>query len=158
MALIVSLTSGGADIGSNKVDFGDIAVGADVTRDLYVRHDYTNKISDVTLFMGQLSGIYDGDFDAATDWAELLAWGDGAATDGAFLSQDAGSTFTQLKTGSLDSQANGQTVATSSGVATAGEIGTSEESHQQVKIHVPVGEDTGGVREFDFKAYYLYTS
>ena len=87
-----------------------------------------------------------------------LGWGDNAATDGIFLSQDSGSTFTQLKTGSLDSQTNGVTLATSSGVAVAGEIGTSEESHQQIKCHVPSGEDTGGVRQLDYNIYYLYTS
>ena len=158
MALIVSETSGGADVGTTKIDFGNIPVGADVTKDLYISHNYNNKITDVTLFFGQLSGTYDGDFDATTDWNELLSWGDNAVTDGAFLSQDSGSSFAQLKTGSLDAQANGVTVATSSGVSVAGEIATGEESHQQVKIHVPAGEDTGGVREFDFKVYYLYTS
>lgn len=157
MALIVSLTSGGADL-TTKVDFGDIAVGASSVQDLYIRHDYTNKITDVTLFFGQLSGTYDGNFDAATDWNELISWGDSAATDGVFLSQDAGTTFTQLKTGSLDTQVNGQTLATSSGVSTLGEIAPTEEAHVQVKVAVPAGEDTGGTREFDFKVYYLYTS
>ncbi len=158
MALIVSLTSGGSDIGTTPIDLGDIAVGADSTEDIYISHDYTNKISDVTLFNGQKTGTYGGDFSAATDWAEILGWGDNAATDGIFLSQDSGSTFTQLKTGSLDSQTNGVTLATSSGVAVAGEIGPSEESHQQIKCHIPSGEDTGGIRQIDYNIYYLYTS
>jgi len=155
MALIVSLTSGGADIGTTPIDLGDIAVGADSTKDIYIRHDYTNKITDVTLFFGQKTGTYSGDFDAATDWAEVVGWGDNASTDGMFLSQDNGSTFTQLKTGSLDAQANGVLV---SNTATVGEIAAGEESHQQIKCHIPSGEDTGGVRQLDINIYYLYTS
>ena len=161
MALIVSTTAGGADLAGAKVDFGNVVPGASATKDLYIRNTYTNKVTDVRLYFAKLSGTYDGAADADTDWSELVAWGNAATTDGLFLNQNASSpSWTQLKDGSLDSDANSETLSTDSGVATAGEIagGGAEEAHIQEKFAVPADEDTGGSRQWDLVIAYSYTS
>jgi len=161
MAVIVALTQGGNDIGTDKVDFGNVVPGGESIKDLYIRNTYTNKITDVRLYFAQLSGTYDGDADASSDWSELLAWGDAASTDGLFLNQNAGSpAWTQLKTGSLDNDSNSVALSTDSGVANAGEIagGGTEEAHIQEKIVAPANEDTGGSRQWDLVIAYSYTS
>ena len=161
MALIVSTTSGGADLAGAKVDFGNVVPGSSAIRELYIRNTYTNKVTNVRFYFAQLSGTYDGAADPATDWAELKAWGDAAATDGVFLNQNATTpAWVQLKTGSLDSDANSVALSVDSGVAVAGEIagGGTEEAHIQEKFAVPAGEDTGGSRQWDLVIAYSYTS
>jgi len=163
MALIVSLASGGADVGSTKIDYGDITVGNSGQQTLYMRNTYNNNITNVTLYFAE-AATYTGNASAALDFAELQDWASATPDDstgnvgnGLMLSQDGGSNYSQLKLGTLDSQANGEAI---SGGATPGEIagGGTEELSSLYKVAVPAGEADGGERDFDLNIYYRYTS
>jgi hypothetical protein len=158
MAVIISTTSGGADVGTTKVDFGQVSPGANATANLYIRNTYTNKITNARFYFAQLtSSTYDGSATAADDFTELQAWGDGGANDGVGISQDGGTNYDRLTGSTMKDDASSVQLTAS---ATAGEIagGGGEEVNIIEKFAVPAAEDTGGTRQWDLVFAYDFTS
>lgn len=178
--VIWSLTNGGDAISTN-LDYGLTLSNGQTgsSQTLYLRHDGTNPITDVGLFVRQYSATYTGDATAATDFSELLAWGDGSASEdfgGLQINQDAtggfpsgswpafpdsdigeGSTF---RTGVGDSELNAISLSTATG-ATAAEtlqVGSTPNVRFATRIKVPTSEDTTGIRQWDLVIKYTFTS
>ena len=180
MAITVtfSLTNGGAAI-SSAIDHGSLGNG-DVgsATELFVRHDGANPITNAGFYVREYSGTYSGTFSAASDLAELLAWGDGATANafgGLMINFDAinayaaswptydnkspGSSYV-FRTSIGDSEANALVLPTSTGVPSAGTIpaGASPNVRFQAKIIVPADEDTIGIRQVDQVLRFSFTS
>ena len=181
VSVIWSTTNGGTAISSN-VDLGSKANG-EVSTDqtIHLRHDGANVITGVGLYIREFSGAYSGSVSAASDYAELLAWGDATAEDdfgGIFINMDAINSFTSTewpayddktttygfvcRTGVGDTEGNAVTVSknTTSASGTDGQVpvGSSPNVRFQVRARVPTNEDTIGTRLFDLTAVYSATS
>ena len=76
-----SSTTGGAAI-TTPLDHGSATNDASTTaQTIYLRHDGGSEITNANLYFRQISGTYTGSFSAATDYAEILAWGNETAED-----------------------------------------------------------------------------
>lgn len=149
--------------------------------DIYIRHDASNQLTACKFWVGQYSGDYLGDggsTTAAQDIAEILAWGDGAIEEqfgGFMINMDDGLTWPTVgdkntaqygvfRTGVGDSAENGITLAKemSTTMSQDGVIPADgshvPNPHFQCKIHIPLVEDTAGIRLFDQKLRFTYTS
>ncbi len=179
VAIIFSLTNGGSAM-ADPLDHGSAAAGADLSdQEIFIRHDGTNQITDVGFYAAEKSGSYGGGSSAAADLVELLAWGDGAvaADFGGFLiNMDAtggylldwptfddksGTTYNVFRTGAGDSAANKIVLATAMGLTGAPgtiQIGDTPNVRFKTRISVPTSEGTVGVRQFNTKIRYTYTS
>jgi hypothetical protein len=172
-----SLTQGGQGI-SEIVDHGNAANGDSTSeKTIYIRHDGDNKITDVGLYVRQISGNYTGSFTAPSDIAELLSWGD-ANTESAFggilLNMNALTSFSSgwatyndksptcgfvCQNGVGDSEGNAIELPKSTGADTAGEIlGGENDVRFQMRIDVPADEDTIGIRQFEMVLRFSFTS
>lgn len=178
-----SLTNNGTGI--TLVDHGNAANGQNTTaKQVYIRHDGANEITNCAFYNQQKSGSYTGSANAAADFTELINWGDGntANSFGGFqVNMDAeggfsggptwGMSETQktsadglkftLRTGVADNPTNAVTLSekmstnmTTNGVIPAGVTDVTF----QCRIKIPVDEDTAGVRQFDQVLKYTYTS
>lgn len=174
-----SSTNGGAAV-TEPLDHGVDSNGTILgTQELFLRHDGTNQITDCGFFLAEKSGTYGGDQSAALDLAEILGWGDGADADafGGFqinmdatggysgnwpaFGDKAGSTYNVFRTGVGDSEANKILLATEMGLSGAAgtiQAGASPNVRFQCRIAIPEDEDTPGVRQFDQRLRYTYTS
>jgi len=160
-----SATSSGPAI-SAPLNWGSISngPGSAQTNDLYISHNGSEAITECAFYIQSYSGSYDGDADAATDYAELLTWG-ADDTNGFLINQDllhswvAG--YTSHKTG-RGTSAVPITLDSDSVVGGAslpdGQLDTGEEAHIKVKISVPTAVTTVGKRQFDQCLRYTYTS
>jgi len=177
--VIWSYTNGGTAI-SDLINHGNIANGNTSTaKTIYLRHDGASEITNVGVYIRQYSGTYNGDATAASDFAEIIAWGDNSASNtfggihinwdavGAFPAaswplyndKDPSNGFTH-RTGVGDSEGNAVTIPTATGATTAGEIeaGASPNVRFQLRVQVPTAEDTTGTRQFDQVIRYSFTS
>lgn len=174
-----SLTNGGAAI-SEPLDHGTGVNGDTLAaQEIHLRHDGVNQITNCGFYLAQKSGAYAGDADAPSDLAELLAWGDDSTENGfgGFqVNMDAVGGFgagawplynskqptngSAFFTGVGDTAANKIQLPTSMNLGTPGNIpaGATPNVRFQARIQVPTDEDTPGVRQFDQKLRFTFTS
>lgn len=182
VSIIWSSTNGGSAI--TEVDHSSSASGSETTeQEIFVRHDGVNGISNCGLYIVEKSGTYSGDNSAAADIAEILGWGDSdvAADFGGFeINMDkinawaggwptydeksggvSGSSFNTFRTGVGDSADNkillhvNMGLSVSEGVLQSGDApGVSF----QCRIAVPSSVTTTGIRQFEQRLRYTYTS
>lgn len=150
-------------------------------KNIYIRHDATNQLSNCKFWIGEYSGTYSGGASAAADLAELLGWGDAASADdfgGCFLQMDAqggfptwptlgdknATTYGVFRSGVGDDPSTGITLSQyMSTVMTQDGVIPGDGSHDpnprfQMKVQIPTNESTAGVRQFDQKLRFTYTS
>ena len=140
--LIIARVSSGTAIKDKLIDdesginHGEVTNNVSTLEEIfYIRHDYTVQIDAVVLYI--------------SDLVELLEWADANAGDGLLLDLDNDGVFeTNIITGVGDSLANALLL---------GAINVGEEKIIRVKINVPAGEDTVGVRKFNLNFNYDYT-
>jgi hypothetical protein len=183
----VSITWSTSDNGSaiSSVNHGNTANGSNTTaQQIFIRHDGGNPITGCAFYFGQKGGTYSGDFDAATDFAEIKGWGDGGTANafgGVQINMDAEGSFSggatwdmsesqktssdgykfTMRTGTGDGSSNAVTLSEkmSSSMSVDGTIPNGVTSASfQIRIKVPTDEDTAGVRQFDQVLKYTYTS
>jgi hypothetical protein len=162
-----SESQGGAAI-TPPLSWGSIGNGTSSEDELFLRHDGLEKITDAGFYIQAYTGSYTGTFDAATDYAEMLAWGAGD-TEGFLINQDLlggwAAGYTSHKTGrgtaavpiTLDSDSIIGGASLGDGEVEGSTVGA-EEAHIKVKIAVPAAEGDAGTRQFDQCLAYTYTS
>lgn len=182
VSIIFSSTNGGSSEGQPLSHGTTLIQGGDsVAQTIYLRHDGTNAITSCGLYMQAFAGTYTGDFTAAVDKAELLAWGDasGASTYGGIkMNLNATGSFPDaswptlankdtvdgygftIRTGVGDSATSPISILTSTGATSTGTIqaGTAPNVRFQMKLSIPSAEDTSGTRLFGILLTYNYTS
>lgn len=173
-----SLTNGGAAL-TSALDHGSLGNGdIGTATEIFVRHDGANPITSAGLYVREFSGTYSGTFSAASDLAELLAWGDAATANGfgglqvnfdatgsyaadwpTYDNKAPGSSYV-FKTGQGDSEANAITLPTSTGCPSAGTIPAGASPNVRLKLRVvcPSDEDTVGIRQIDQVLRFSFTS
>lgn len=167
VSITFSADQGGSSISSvnhNNIDNG--AQGA--TQNIFIRHDGDNEITSCTLYIQAYTGSYVGGASAADDYNELIAWGDAwsEAGDGGFeMNQNTknGSISWQVhKTGqgtaSVPIALSRNTIVGAGGAGDAGTIDSGEDAHVQLRVNIPAGEDTAGIRQFDQVLGFTFTS
>jgi hypothetical protein len=174
-----SETNGGSALTSN-LDHGNATNGSNSTaKTVHIRHNGNENITSAGLYIRAFSGTYTGYSTAATDIAEMLAWGDAgtAAAFGGFqMNLDAVGGFPAgswptwnnkgpsngvvCRTGTADSESNAVTVPVAAGATAAGTIqtGTSPNVRMECRFVVPSDEDTRGVRQIDQVLKFNFTS
>jgi hypothetical protein len=179
VGIVFSLTNGGPAI-TTLVDHGSAANGiASSATEIFIRHDGSNPITNVGLYLRQVSGTYSGSFTAPADVAEILAWGDGvtAAAFGGFQCNfDAVGTYpadtwptysvptstngSVFKTGVGDTEGNAVILPVATGASVAGSIqaGSSPNVRFKTRVAVPADEDTVGIRQFEWVIRYNFSS
>lgn len=178
VSIIWSATNGGAAL-SSPVDHGSGGNGDTLaTSTIYLRHDGDNPITDCGFYLAELTGTYSGGASKSADLAEVLGWGDGttATTFGGLLlnmnatggwatwpsySSKSGSNYNTFRTNVGDSQINKITLATEMGLTgSAGVVqaGDSPNVRFRLRVQIPTAEDTVGIRQFDQRLRYTYTS
>jgi hypothetical protein len=181
VSIIWSTTNGGTALSATE-DCGSKANGETTTsKEFYLRHNGSNVITNVGLYIREFTGTYSGAATSSADIAELLAWGDASTADsfgGAMINMDAINSYPTaqwptlsskdttygavLRTGVGDSEGNAVTLSknTHSSTGTDGEVpvGGSPNVRFAVRISVPNNEDTLGVRQVDLIATYSFTS
>lgn len=179
VSIIWSLTNGGQAI-SSIIDHGNSSNG-NVTsaQELFVRHDGSNNITDVGLYIRQYSGTYNGSFTAIADIAEILGWANESTEAGfggfhcnllatsnylasgwpTYSNKSPTGGFAH-RTGVGDSEGNAFTLPITTGALASGTIqtGTAPNVRFKVRIQVPSDEDTIGIRQWDHVLKYNFTS
>jgi hypothetical protein len=154
---------------------------------IFLEHDGANPITACKFYLAAKSGVYGGDSSAANDYNEMIAWGDSLAAGGpAETAEFGGFQINMNKTGGFpsgswpthaaktptsgsafytgvgDTVANGISLVTAmgAGVTSTGviAIGTSPDASFRARIQIPTDEGTPGVRQFDQKLRFTYTS
>lgn len=174
--------------GSTGCDIGTVANDAvSSTQEIYLRHNGVNKITSCAYYIQPFSGIYGGNYDAATDYAKMLALGDAVGNYGLMFDEDWNSSpqftsFYKVKTGFGDSFANrrnfpstmqlyfntGTLAKSDPTTPVVGEVGPNDNgataqavgnrSLLRFRIGLPANEVDGGIRQFDTVVAYTYTS
>jgi hypothetical protein len=177
VSIIWSYTAGGAGI-STIVDHGNAANGASTDgKEIFIRHTGENKITNVGLYIRQISGTYSGSFTALSDINEILSWGDAgsSAAFGGFMVNFQPDSYPSAawptlssksptggfvhRTGYGDNETNAVTIPTSAGPVVAGEILSGVINVRfKTKIKVPTDETLVGIRQFESILRYTYTS
>lgn len=180
-----STTNGGSAIEGNSVDHGDLTNNSSSTaQQIYIRHNGANEITDCGFYVQAASDSYGGDFTAAGDLSEILAWGNAlvSADYGGFeLNLDADSSYPSgswpsvttksvtdtgrtigvvCRTGVGDSTANKISLVTDMGCTASETIQTGSGPNVRFKCRftVPQSEDTVGIRQIKVTLTYTYTS
>ncbi len=141
--LTISRSSSGANIQDHLtndqrgINHGDVTNNVITLEEIfYIRHNGTNLITDLKIYLDGL--------------AEILQWADANAGDGLLLDSNNDNTFDiNFKTGVGDSLANAINI---------GNINPLEEKIIVVKIKVPAGESNEGIRNFNLKFNFDFTS
>lgn len=137
--LIISRSSSGANIQDRLINdqlginHGEVTNNVTTLEEIfYIRHTGTALIENLKVYLEGLS--------------ELLTWADDNAGDGLLIDSDNDQTYeSNVKTGVGDSLAN---------AINLGDINPAEEKIIRVKIKVPSGESSEGVRNFNLKFNY----
>lgn len=177
-AAITSLDHGSDSNGTVLASGGLGAAGVEI----WISHDGSNPITNAGFYIAQKSGTYTGGFTASKDLAEQLAWGDGNTANafGGFqINMDKVGSYatawpthtnkfqgtpkltTAFYTGVGDSIANKVLLHTSMGadVTSAGVLAAAGTACAfKCRIAIPADEDTIGIRQFDQKLRYTYSS
>jgi hypothetical protein len=141
--LTISRSSGGKQIKDSLqndlkgINHGEVTNNVTTLEEIfYITHDGVSPITNVKMYIDGL--------------AEVLAWADSNANDGIVIDTNNDDTFdTNIKTGVGDSLANAIVLT---------DINAAEEKVIKVKIKVPGGENTAGIRNFNLKFNYDYTT
>ncbi len=171
VAITWSASQGGSAI-TPPLSWGSIGNGANSIDELFITHDGLEKITSCGYYIQAYTGSYTGTFDAATDYAELLAWGAGDPAEGFLINQThlaAGGgppgTYVTHKTGqgtaAVPIELNKFTIVGGASLDDGEIEGITtgiEESHIKVKIAVPAAESSAGTRQFDQCIAFTYTS
>lgn len=184
VAITWSSTEGGSSIaesltgGGTGVDHGSAAASSNTTeRELWIRHDGDNQITNAGFYLDEFSGAYGGAASPANDLTELLAWGDltDSSWGGVMIHLNGGTAGTgdwpdyttktksysnNFRTGVGDSSANKILLQTSMGAAVTG-TGILAPSNTDCQFFMRVnvaGGETTGIRQFDQVLHYTYTS
>jgi hypothetical protein len=174
---IWSASNGGSAITS--VDHGTGTNGSSMTaQEVFIRHDGNEVITDCGFYIAEKTGAYVGGASAAVDLAEMLAWGDASTTStyGGFeLNMDAtnlyagnwptysdkfGSTYNVFRTGYGDTVSNKILLPVEMGLTIAGRIpaGSTPNVRFRCRLTIPTNEGITGIREFEQRMRYTYTS
>lgn len=148
---------------------------------LYLRHDGADSVTDMAFYIDEYDGAYIGDATAAADYTELKDWGD-AVTSPAFgglqINQNAIGAFPSASWPLFNSHISGDgfgyvfnsnqgstslnaiSLLPESGAIAEGELqdGVAPDVRVQLRLAVPDDEDTTGVRQFNLKWAYTFTS
>lgn len=183
----VSITWSASDNGSSITsnDHGSAANGGNTTATtLYLRHDGVNEITGCGFYLQSLSSGYTGGADAVTDLAEIFAWGDDSTASGFGGFQinmnseggfDGGSTWGMSESQKTSSDGYKYTFRTGVGSSIATAITLSEKMSAsmsvdgtiptgvtdvafQSRLKIPTDEDTAGIRQFQQKLKFTFTS
>lgn len=172
---ITSLDHGAGSNGQMVAQGGGGSAGVEI----WLRHNGANDITNAGFYIAPKSGTYSGSFSPSSDYQELLAWADAVTspTFGGFhinmnkitsyvsgwsqyndKQPTGGSAFF---TGVGDLPANKILLSTSMGasVTSAGVLAAAGTACAfKCRVEIPTSEDTVGVRQFDQKLRYTYTS
>jgi hypothetical protein len=174
-----STTNGGSEI-SGSLDHGDQVAGDNTTaQTIYIEHDGNNSLNNFRIYIDEKSGTYSGSKTAAQDKAEILGWGDNTA-EGTFggvqfnfdavggFPSSAWGTYDDksptngntARTGIGDSAANGMILPITTNISSIGEIpvGSAQNIRFKMRIKIPSSGAATGVRQFDLKCAFSYTS
>lgn len=179
MSITWSATNGGAEI-TEEYDHGGLSNGSSTPEfELFLRHAYTNPITNVGIFIRQSTGTYTGSHSALVDFEELVEWGNGTSAGtfgGVLFNMNATGGYPAsswptvsdksptggfvCRTGFGDSEISAIPLVVTTGCVSEGVIqaGASPNVRFRTKISVPSGEDTLGIREFETQVRYTYTS
>ena len=151
-------------------------------QEISIEHDGNNPITNCQFFLAAKSDPYSGDFSKSQDLAKLLSWGDGnIANDfGGFqINMDAIGSFPAGKwpteadkidsgsgeyhvfyTGHGDSYSNGIVLHQnmSGDMTQMGVIPVNAEASFKCRIQIPTSEGTIGIRQFDQRLRFTFTS
>lgn len=179
-------TVGGSEItdplvgGDTGADLG-VKTNGEITdaQELYLEHDGANQIINCKFYLAAYSGTYGGDDSPANDLAELLDWGSQSVEDDfggfqinmdrtggwatAWPTYDAHSVSSLsyvFETGVGDSVDNAIALATGMGCPSVGVIPSGADPNVgfRCRVQIPTNEDTPGVRQFDLKLRFTFTS
>ena len=148
---------------------------------LYLRHDGADSVTDMAFYIVEYSDVYTGDATAAADYTELKDWGDGVTSPtfgGLQINQNATGAFPSASWPLFDSpisadgfghvfnsdqgstSLNAIDLLSVSGADATGELqaGSAPNVRVQLRLAIPDDEDTTGVRLFDLRWAYTYTS
>lgn len=179
MTIIWSSTNGGPSLTSTQ-DLGGISNGDSSTdTEYFVRHSYSNPITNAGVYLRQFSGTYSGDHTALIDFNEIIGWGNASvAADfgGVLFNFDASGSYPSsawstvsdkspangdvCRTGFGDSELNAITLPGATGCLGAGQIpnGAAPNVRFKIRTTVPSSEDTLGVRQAELMLRFTYTS
>jgi hypothetical protein len=175
-----SLSNGGS-AASDPVDHGDQASGDKSSGiQVYIAHDGENSLTNCRFWIGEKSDTYGGDFTAPADLAEMLEWGDATSsglfggfqvnmdTEGGFpdswpeWDDKEGDYFSSFYTGHGDVAASGVLLSQkmSPEMTVDGIIPADMTTWPSFKarVQVPADESTTGVRQFDQRLRFTYSS
>lgn len=176
VADVLSGSTTGYDLGTATQSVGTTPVSK-----IYFRHNGVNAITDASYYIAPYSGTYGGDYNAATDYAKIVAHGDdtsgsyGLQVEETFSSSSFTTPYT-IKTGQAVNYAtkrllqtssllyNNATVETAPTVPIVGNIGASGNStlgdngKLRVRYVIPSTEQLAGKRQFDIAFSYSYTT
>jgi hypothetical protein len=170
--------SSGYDLGSSNANTTQVPVNS-----FFISHDGDTAIENLSYYIGLMTGTYGGDYSAAADLAKILAHGD-AATGGLQAEETYSATSGTpwfgspylVKTGFGDSYANRRLIPTTAMVynnagsevapttPVAGSVGPEgnatlgDRAKLRFRYMVPVSEDLGGKRQFDYIFTFNYTT
>lgn len=177
-SIIWSFTNGGSEITDN-IDHGAAANGNSTTeQELFIRHTYTNPITNCALYVRAVTGTYTGSRSAALDYNEIVNWGNQSDADdfgGLMVNMDAVNSYAAswptvttpssssvyvVKSGVGDAVGNAQDLVTATGTTATGKIpnGSAPNVRFKVRFDIPTNEDTVGIRQIEHVLKYNYTS
>lgn len=145
-------------------------------QELYISHDGDHRITNCRLYLAPYSNEYSGSFSPLQDYNELLSWGDSSISNsfgGVQVNMNSNSSFPDSSWPTVTNKhpSNGfvfcnsigkdldsaVTLTTAAGIANEGIIEVDEVAHIAMRIQVPQ-IDTPGVRQFDTKLRFWFTS
>ncbi len=182
--MAVQITWKESAVAITSLNHGSVAAGGSSTiRTLTIEHDGENQITNCRFWIDTKSGAYGGGATPAADLAEMLEWGDAltaAGFGGLKLNMDAaaafpvgkwpsysdkyGSDYSAFYTGRGDTADNGvllhinmnsTPIMPANGVIPAS---CTTWPSFACRIEVPTSEGTTGVRQFEHKLRFTYTS
>jgi len=193
--LTVSRTETGAEVddelagGETGVDFGTVPnKGFSLTQNLHIRHNGTNEITELAVYVQPYYGMYGGAFTSSDDYNKIISLGDDVSGEyGLHFDEDWNAvtpfaTFYKFATGAGVSFETRRSIPTSAfyyrDPATsqktdplspiAGQLGPNNDTakaqdlgnrlHVRMRVGLPQTEVEGGIRQWSTIFSYIYTS
>lgn len=180
MAVNITWKSPPGGTSASSIDHGSGNNGSTLAEtEIGISHDGINPITNCRFYIAEKSGVYSGDQNATADLAELLSWGNGSieADFGGFqinMNQIAGYPAANWPTwdnkqppygssffsGIGDSVSTGITLKTTmdADMLFDGIIPPGKEAKFKARVHIPTNAVNPGIRQFDQKFRYSYTT
>ncbi len=147
----------------------------------YFRHNGVNAITDASFYIANYSGTYGGDYNAATDYAKVIAHGDDTSGSYGLQIEEnySSSLFTApytIKSGQAVNFAtkrvlqtssffyNNSSVETAPSVPVSGQLGATgntvlgDNAKLRTRYIIPINEQLAGKRQFDLVFSYSFTT